>query len=98
MCVCGDTIIPTGIPFSLVNNVWRVGIQYSRGYRIHYNNNNYSYNFEMVVWGTYNNYYSYSYLASFPSSCIVYTLYNYDTMIIYTGLLLTSRLLHVYMH
>ena len=33
--VCGgDTIFPTGIPFSLVNNVW--GIQYSRGYRIHY--------------------------------------------------------------
>ena len=30
----GDTIFPTGIPFSLVNNVWR--IQYSRGYRIHY--------------------------------------------------------------
>ena len=30
----GDTIFPTGIPFSLVNNVW--GIQYSRGYRIHY--------------------------------------------------------------
>ena len=32
--VWGDTIFPTGIPFSLVNNVWR--IQYSRGYRIHY--------------------------------------------------------------
>ena len=32
--VWGDTIFPTGIPFSLVNNVW--GIQYSRGYRIHY--------------------------------------------------------------
>ena len=31
----------------------------------------------MVVWGTYN--YSYSYLASFPSSCIVH---NNDTMII----------------
>ena len=38
------------------------------------------YNFEMLVWGTYN--YSYSYLASFQSSCIVYTLYNYDSMII----------------
>ena len=36
--VCGgDTIFPTGIPFSLVNNVTNVwGIQYSRGYRIHY--------------------------------------------------------------
>ena len=30
----GDTIFPTGIPFSLVNNVW--GMQYSRGYRIHH--------------------------------------------------------------
>ena len=31
----------------------------------------------MLVWGTYN--YSFSYLASFPSSCIVH---NYDAMII----------------
>ena len=37
----------------------------------------FSYNFLMLVWGTYN--YSYSYLASFPNSCIVH---NYDTMII----------------
>ena len=37
----------------------------------------YSYNFLMLVCGIYN--YSYSYLASFPSSCIVH---NYDTMII----------------
>ena len=51
---------------------------------------NYSYNFEMLVWGTYN--YSYSSLASFPSSCIVY---NYDTIIIQVYLL-TSLLLHVH--
>ena len=39
--------------------------------------------FLMLVWRTYN--YSYRYLASFPSCCIVYIyiyIHNYDTMII----------------
>ena len=37
----------------------------------------YSYTFFVLVWGTYN--YSYSYLASFPISCIVH---NCHTVII----------------
>ena len=45
----------------------------------------------MLVWGTYN--YSYSYLASFPSSCIVH---NNDTMIIQVYYLLVFYYMYVH--